>query len=69
MERPEPAVGQVWRDEDGQLFVVSNCRDDKTASVFYEDLWAVWDLPIHRAVEQSDTYVGQFDGFKVKETK
>lgn len=67
VHRPEPAVGQVWRDEGGMMFVVANGRDGNKASVFYEDLGAVWDLPIHRAVEPSDVYIGQFAGFNVQE--
>jgi hypothetical protein len=67
MERPEPAVGQVWKDDGGLLFVLFNGTHDKALSVVYEDFGAVWDLPIHRAIEATDTYVGPFDGFKVKE--
>lgn len=63
--RPEPAVGQVWRDEDGRLYVLANGIDN-LVSIWYEDLGAVFNIPKSVAVQETDTYIGQYDGFKVK---
>jgi hypothetical protein len=71
MERPEPAVGQVWRTRSGNHFVISRSRftTGSQYSITFEngDCISCCDT-VSECVSETDTYVGQFDGFKVKET-
>jgi len=61
-ERPEPAVGQVWMTSDGEHYLISDVCGEEFRLIYSWDLFRA----IGTAAED-DTYVGQFDGFKVKE--
>ena len=68
--RPEPAVGQVWRDEHGKQFLIMNHYGTNGGCVFaYVDGDAIEGL-FSGSVGSTDTYVGIWDGvFNVKEVQ
>lgn len=68
VHRPEPAVGQVWRTEDGREFIVTyHFPGRNIVSVVWATVRALTNYhPEYRSFKDTDTYVGQFDGFKVK---
>ena len=67
--RPDPEVGQVWRTVEGDVYVLFRDSLLKGFRRFYvHGFMSVKSDPINLLVQQSCTYVGQFAGFKVKET-
>lgn len=64
--RPEPAVGQVWRSQIGQEFWI--VEEHRGEFRFIDVRGEISSLITQRyVVDESDTYVGQFAGFKVQE--
>lgn len=54
--KPNPAVGQLWRMEDGEEFWI------------FDGLNGGFRYIAKFVVSAFDTYVGQFAGFRVKES-
>jgi len=69
MERPEPAVGQVWRTSDGSRYWIQKDPYEFWFNRVYEsgDKSTGYSSP-SVCVTMSDVYVGQFGGFRVNET-
>lgn len=67
MERPEPAVGQVWRSLDGSRFWIQKDTYEFWFSRVYEsgEKSTGYSAP-SSCVCMSDVYEGQFRGFKVE---
>ena len=65
MERPEPAVGQVWRSPTDAVFLVIAEVEGMFMLAFVPSGKSV--CYVRGDVHDTDTYVGQFDGFRVKE--
>lgn len=68
MSRPEPAVGQVWRTVEGDLYVLFRDSLLRGFRRFYvHGFMTVQSEELNLLVSQSCVYVGQFAGFKVQE--
>lgn len=64
--RPKPAVGQVWRMEDGEEFWIFNELNGGFRYIGFRG-GITYPLDARFVVSAFDTYVGQFAGFKVQE--
>lgn len=63
--RPAPAVGQVWREECGREYVIAEELCGFVCVYPTGEIDTGFDSPSH-VVLPTDTYVGQFRGFKVE---
>lgn len=65
--RPAPAVGQVWRHANGVEYVILQYCGMLFNRCFCADGIIGGGIPnLKDVVLSEDTYVGHFDGFKVK---
>lgn len=68
VDRPEPAVGQVWRNMEGlEFWIFEQHRNEFRYIDSSGDVSSL--IPSHAIVLPSDTYVGEFGGFKIREEK
>lgn len=66
VNRPEPKAGQVWRTEHGEEFVIADTYMDMFRLMYGSETITGGMLTIG-TVDESDTYVGVWDGkFNVK---
>lgn len=61
--RPAPAVGQVWVSAQGNRFLVADKSQGLFILVFGQGRWT------RGNIHDTDTYIGQFRGFKVQGDK
>jgi len=68
MERPVPAVGQVWRTMTGMEYMIGYAKIDRMYRRVFLDS-AVIGVATHcpQTISHTDTFVGQFAGFKIEE--
>ena len=66
MERPKPAVGQVWRTSVGSLFLLTTSNEDGKLNFVCQSCDVGIPVSPSHIVDSTDTYVGQFRGFKVE---
>ena len=67
IERPEPAVGQVWRTSEGDVYVLFRDSLLRGFRRFYvHGFMTVQSESLNLLVSPSCVYVGQFAGFNVK---